>query len=71
MAEFVGDIPFMIEVLILGVGLIVLHFNKNENSNHLRWAGRLMAAFGVQGIWIKTESVLAVRIGYEFENSRK
>ena len=50
MAEFLGDIAFMFEVFVLGIGLVVLHFEKKENSGFLRWSGRLMATFGVLGM---------------------
>jgi uncharacterized membrane protein YeiB len=50
MAEFLGDIAFMIEVFALSIGLIVLHFNKKEKSVYLSWAGRLLSAFGVLGM---------------------
>ncbi|MCB0362196.1 MAG: hypothetical protein KDD35_05725 [Bdellovibrionales bacterium] len=50
MAEFLGDIAFMFEVLILGLGLVVLHLNRKESSTYLKWAGRLMASFGVLGM---------------------
>lgn len=32
MAEFLGDIAFMVEFLVLGIGLIVIHYGKKEDS---------------------------------------
>lgn len=50
MAEFLGDIAFMLEVFVLGVGLVILHFSAEKNSNYLKWAGRIMATASVLGI---------------------
>lgn len=50
MAEFLGDIAFMIEVLVLGLGLVVLHFSKKEGSDLLKWSGRIMCVFGFLGM---------------------
>lgn len=49
-AEFLGDLAFMFEVFVLGLGLVTLHFSKKENSNLLKWAGRLMSTFAALGI---------------------
>jgi hypothetical protein len=50
MSEFLGDLAFMFEIYVLGLGLVVLHFNKREPSVYLRWSGRLMTVFGVVGL---------------------
>lgn len=50
MAEFLGDIAFMIEVLVLGLGLVVLHFSVKEGSNLLKWSGRIMVICGLLGM---------------------
>jgi hypothetical protein len=50
MAEFLGDIAFMFEVLVLGVGLVILHFNKKDPSSYLKWAGKILTTVAVLGM---------------------
>jgi hypothetical protein len=50
MAEFLGDIAVMLEVLILGLGIIVIYFAKREGSKLLSWAGNLFIAASVAGL---------------------
>ncbi len=50
MAEFLGDIAVMFEVLILGAGLVVLHFGKKQSAKLILWAGNLLVAASVAGL---------------------
>ncbi|MBK24575.1 MAG: hypothetical protein CME70_11325 [Halobacteriovorax sp.] len=47
MAEFLGDIAFMIEILVLGLGLVVIHYGKKEKSKLLKTSGYLMSIFSI------------------------
>lgn len=50
MAEFLGDLAFMFEVFVLGVGLVVLHFATKENSKLLKASGWIMSVVAVLGM---------------------
>ena len=39
MVEFLGDIAFMLEVFILGMGLIALHYGRKEKSKLVKSGG--------------------------------
>ena len=47
MAEFLGDIAFMVEFLVLGIGLIVIHYGKKEDSKLVKAAGYIMSVASV------------------------
>ena len=47
MAEFLGDIAFMVEILVLGIGLIVIHYGKKEDSKLVKAAGYIMSVASV------------------------
>ncbi len=70
MAQFLGDIAFMIEVLIVGLGLVALHFNKREGSSYLKWAGRLMITAGVLGMICTSFFYFKYMFSGEFSTSK-
>ena len=70
MAQFLGDIAFMIEVLIVGLGLVVLHFNNREGSSYLKWAGRLMITAGVLGMICTSFFYFKYMLSGEFSTSK-
>ncbi len=69
MAEFLGDIAFMIEALVLGLGLVVLHFNQKESSPYLKWSGRLMAACAIFGMICTITFYLKYFMAGEFDRA--
>lgn len=50
MAEFLGDLAFMFEVFVLGVGLVVLYFANKEDSKLLKASGWIMSVVAVLGM---------------------
>ena len=47
MAEFLGDIAFMLEIFVLGMGLIVIHHGKKEDSRLIKFSGYLMSSISI------------------------
>ena len=50
MAEFLGDIAFMLEVLIFGLALIVFHYGKKEGAKLLTLSGGFMGVAALLGM---------------------
>lgn len=50
MAEFLGDLAFMFEIFVLGLGLVVLYFGKKENAKLLRASGWIMSVAATLGL---------------------
>ena len=50
MAEFLGDLAFMFEIFVLGIGLVVLYFAKKEGSKLLKASGWIMSVAAVFGL---------------------
>lgn len=50
MAEFLGDITFMLKFLVLGFGFVLLHLNTKEPSKYLKWGGRIMVSGALFGL---------------------
>jgi len=43
MLMFLGDLTFVTEIFVLGIGMVILDLAKKENSNLLRGAGWIMS----------------------------
>jgi hypothetical protein len=47
MAEFLGDIAVMLEVLIFGIGLVILHYGRKEKAGLLLTSGTVLTIAAV------------------------
>lgn len=47
MIAFLGDIAFILELALIGAGLITLHYAAKEKSKLMKWAGYIMAVGGL------------------------
>ena len=47
MIVFLGDIAFILELALIGAGLITLHYAAKEKSKLMKWAGYIMAVGGL------------------------
>lgn len=49
MAEFLGDIAVMLNVLIFGIGLVILHYGRKEKAGLLVMSGSVLTIAAVLG----------------------
>lgn len=47
MILFLGDIAFILETLVFGIGLVIWHWGSREKSKMLLFAGRVLAVVAV------------------------
>lgn len=47
MAEFLGDIAFMLEILVLGIGLLIIYYGQKVNSKLVKFSGYMMSIVSV------------------------
>lgn len=50
MAEFLGDIAFMLEVFALATGLLIYHFGIKEKSKLIKLAAVILILAGIFGM---------------------
>lgn len=70
MAQFLGDIAFILEVLGLAAGLVLLHRARREDpSNLLKAAGWILTVSGVAGVLCTTYFWLGYNAQGEFASA--
>ncbi len=54
MQQFMGDIAAMLEIALIGAGLIVLHFAHKDGAKLLKSAAYIMLVGGILGLLCTT-----------------
>ncbi|MBK24525.1 MAG: hypothetical protein CME70_11075 [Halobacteriovorax sp.] len=69
MAEFLGDIAFVFEILVLGIGLLIIYYGKKENSKLVRFAGYMMSAISILALTCTTFFYFKYYLNGEFDTA--
>ena len=50
MTQFTGDIAAMIEIALIGIGLVILYYAQKEGSKLMKAGGYIMLVGGILGL---------------------